>query len=260
MRITLIGGPTALLEIDGLRLLTDPTFDAAGSEYARGPVVLRKTEGPICGSNDLEPIDAVLLSHDQHADNLDDSGRVFLSRVRQVFTTEVGAQRLGGNAVGLAPWETHKFASVDGTDALQITATPARHGPPGIEPVTGDVVGFVVAPANRPDEAVYITGDTVWYEGVAEVARRFAVRSIMLFAGAARVQGRGAFHLTMNCDDAIATARAFPRALIFSVHHQGWEHFTETQEDLAAAFARAGLPERLRRLEPGIPTTLPTPI
>jgi hypothetical protein len=59
MRITLIGGPTAILEINGLRLLTDPTFDTAGSEYARGPVVLRKTEGPACGSWDLEPIDAV---------------------------------------------------------------------------------------------------------------------------------------------------------------------------------------------------------
>ena len=45
MRITLIGGPTAALEINGLRLLTDPTFDPASSEYPRGPVVLRKTAG-----------------------------------------------------------------------------------------------------------------------------------------------------------------------------------------------------------------------
>ena len=156
-----------MLEINGLRLLTDPTFDPAGSEYPRGPVVLRKTAGPACGPEDLNPIDAVLLSHDQHADNLDDSGRAFLSRVRQVFTTQVGAQRLGGNAVGLALWETAEFTSADGRAALQITATPARHGPPGIEPVTGDVVGFVVAPAGRPDEGIYITGDTVWYEGVA---------------------------------------------------------------------------------------------
>jgi L-ascorbate metabolism protein UlaG (beta-lactamase superfamily) len=254
MRITLIGGPTAVLEINGLRLLTDPTFDPAGSEYPRGPVVLRKTAGPACGHEDLQPIDAVLLSHDQHADNLDDSGKAFLSRVRQVFTTQVGAQRLDGNAVGLAPWETAEFASADGSAALQITATPARHGPPGIEPVTGDVVGFVVAPAGRPDEAVYVTGDTVWYEGVAEVARRFAVRSVVLFAGAARLKGRGAFDLTMNCDDAIATARAFPHAHIFPVHHQGWEHFTESQQDLADAFSRAGLSCRLHRLEMGIPT------
>jgi len=45
MRITLIAGPTAVLEIKGLRLLTDPTFDPASSEYPGGPVVLRKTAG-----------------------------------------------------------------------------------------------------------------------------------------------------------------------------------------------------------------------
>jgi L-ascorbate metabolism protein UlaG (beta-lactamase superfamily) len=30
LSITLVGGPTALIEIDGFRLLTDPTFDAPG--------------------------------------------------------------------------------------------------------------------------------------------------------------------------------------------------------------------------------------
>ena len=40
LRITYIGGPTALLELAGLRLLTDPTFDPAGTEY-RTPVPQR---------------------------------------------------------------------------------------------------------------------------------------------------------------------------------------------------------------------------
>ena len=31
LHVTYIGGPTALLELGGLRLLTDPTFDPAGS-------------------------------------------------------------------------------------------------------------------------------------------------------------------------------------------------------------------------------------
>ena len=45
-RLTLIGGPTALLELGGLRLLTDPTFDPAGGEYRTPAYTLRKTEGP----------------------------------------------------------------------------------------------------------------------------------------------------------------------------------------------------------------------
>jgi hypothetical protein len=91
---------------------------------------------------------------------------------------------------------------------------------------------------------------------VEEVARRFPVRNIVLFAGAARVKYRGPFHLTTNAADAIATAQAFPQARFFPIHHQGWEHFTESQQDLAAAFASAGLTDRLRPLQLGVPVEL----
>ena len=255
MRITLIGGPTALLEIGGLRILTDPTFDPIGGEYGRWPIVLRKTASPACAPKDLQPIDAILLSHDQHADNLDTSGRAFLFQARTVFTTPVAAKRLGSNATGLSPWQSATLTAANGS-AIEITATPARHGPPGIEPVTGDVTGFIVTPAGKPEVAVYITGDTVWYDGVAEVARRYPVRSVVLFAGAACVKLRGPFHLTMNTKDAIATAHAFPQAQIYPVHHQGWEHFTENQQDLVAAFAEAGLSGQLRPLELGVPVEM----
>ena len=45
LRITLIGGPTALIEIEGFRLLTDPTFDAPG-DYQLPHVKLEKLTGP----------------------------------------------------------------------------------------------------------------------------------------------------------------------------------------------------------------------
>jgi L-ascorbate metabolism protein UlaG (beta-lactamase superfamily) len=69
IRLTLIGGPTVLIEIGGLRLLTDPTFDAPG-HYA-GPVPLEKRSGPALSMEQVGEVDAVLLSHDQHLDNLD---------------------------------------------------------------------------------------------------------------------------------------------------------------------------------------------
>src|SRR5215472_13798576 len=103
--ITLIGGPTALIEANGFRVLTDPTFDAPG-EYRLPHVTLRKTAGPAVSTEAIGPIDAVLLSHDQHADNLDHSGRASLAKAGRVFTTVAGANRLGGGSEGLAPWET----------------------------------------------------------------------------------------------------------------------------------------------------------
>src|SRR5262249_27760297 len=69
VEITLIGGPTALIEIDGYRLLTDPTFDPPG-DYQLPHVRLTKLGRPALLPEEVGPVDAVLLSHDQHADNL----------------------------------------------------------------------------------------------------------------------------------------------------------------------------------------------
>jgi L-ascorbate metabolism protein UlaG (beta-lactamase superfamily) len=104
LRVTYVGGPTGLLELGGLRLLTDPTFDPVGSEYPTPVYVLRKTQGPALDPATLGPIDIVLLSHDHHFDNLDHAGRRALATAGLVLTTLAGADRLGGNAIGLTPW------------------------------------------------------------------------------------------------------------------------------------------------------------
>lgn len=256
--VTLIGGPTTLLEVAGLRLLTDPTFDPPG-DFLSGSVTLTKLVGPAVAPEAVGGVDAVLLSHDQHADNLDPAGRAFLAQAGIVLTTEAGAKRLAGTIdaatriEGLAPWQTRDLTAPGGR-TVRVTATPARHGPPGIEPVTGDVIGFVLTFDGEPDHAIYLTGDTVWYEGVEEVARRFDVSIVLTFVGAART--RGAFNLTMGAEDAVETAKAFPHAMIVPVHHQGWAHFSQSQGDIVRAFAAAGLSERLRPLELGVPVSL----
>ncbi|MGY3695155.1 L-ascorbate metabolism protein UlaG (beta-lactamase superfamily) [Bradyrhizobium sp. USDA 3240] len=248
--ITLIGGPTALIEIDGFRLLTDPTFDAPG-DYQLPHVKLEKLTGPALSAGDVGEIDAVLLSHDQHSDNLDHSGRDFLKSSKRVLTTEAGAKRLGGNAEGFAPWASTTLTK--GGRTLTVTATPARHGPAGIEPLSGDVIGFVLEPA-KPGRPVYVSGDTTWFDGVAEVARRFACGVVLPFAGAA--QTRGPFHLTMDTNDTIETARAFADAVIVPVHTDGWAHFRQDANDLRASFDTLGFGRRLRILEPGIATVI----
>ena len=69
-----------------------------------------------------------------------------------------------------------------------VTATPARHGPAGGD--RGPVIGFVLTDCNAGENTTYISGDTVWYEGLAEVAARFEIHYAVLFMGAARVAGR----------------------------------------------------------------------
>jgi L-ascorbate metabolism protein UlaG (beta-lactamase superfamily) len=250
LTITHVGGPTALVEIGGFRLLTDPTFDGPG-EYRLPHVTLKKTSQPALTPEQIGTVDAVLLSHDQHADNLDNSGRAYVEKAARVLTTSIGAKRLGGHVEGLQPWDRAELVKPNGC-RLKITATPARHGPAGIEPLAGEVIGFVLSAENSP--SVYVTGDTVWYDGVAEVARRCSAGVVLLFAGAART--RGPFQLTMNTNDAIGTAHAFPGATIVPVHYEGWAHFTEGRRDLEASFEALGLSSRLRLLEPGIATAI----
>src|SRR5690349_3933935 len=127
--LTLIGGPTVLIELAGARLLTDPTFDAPGL-YHSGPVTLEKLVGPALSAGEVGRIDAVRLSHAQHADTPAPAGRAFLGTVPATLTTGAGAGRIGGPARGPAPWETVEVTgAAAGTGRLYITATPARHGP-----------------------------------------------------------------------------------------------------------------------------------
>lgn len=256
-RATYIGGPTVLLEVGGFRLLTDPTLDPGGTEYTTAVYTLRKEEAPAVPAAELPPVDAVLLSHDHHFDNLDRSGRSFVERAPVTFTTIAGAERLGGNALGLAPW-TSRMLGAPGRLALRLTGTPARHGPAGGD--RGPVTGFLITDASMADgpetPAIYISGDTVWYEELESIATRADVRVAVLFGGAARVREVGPAHLTMTADEMVTAARAFPRAVIVPLHYAGWAHFSEGRTEIQGAFDAAGLSKRLIWLPPGRATEL----
>jgi len=247
LAITYIGGPTAILEFAGLRFLTDPTFDPAGSEYPSGAATLKKLAGPAIAADSLGAIDVVLLSHDHHHDNLDDSGRQLLARAERVLTTVTGAERLGGNAVGLGNWHSIQIAGRPGI--ITVTGTPCRHGPAGMD--RGPVTGFVISWSEAPGLNIYVSGDTVWYEGVAEVAERFEIEIAVLFMGAALVPQVSMSPLTMTAADGVAAAHAFSRATIAPLHYEGWAHFSEPREVIARAFRQAGLESRVCWLEAG---------
>ena len=107
----------------------------------------------------------------------------------------------------------------------------------------------MVSTIDPPRDLVYVTGDTVWFEGTAEVARRFHPAAVLPFAGAART--RGPTRLTMDTNGAVETAAAFPGAAIVPVHHAGWAHFSESQDDLIETFDVVRMSDRLRPVTPG---------
>jgi len=242
-----IGGATAYLEVAGLRFLTDPTFDPKDTIYDTGLYVLHKLNNPAITAEQIGKIDFVLLSHDHHFDNLDREGRKLLSSVEKVYTTPVGAERLGANAIGLRNWQAIEIPTKDGR-VLTITGTPCRHGPDNGD--RGPVTGFVLNFKDETQGAVYITGDTVWYEGVEEVAKRFDVKMVLAFMGAAIVKNVGAAHLTMTVEEGLKLARLFDNATIVPMHFEGWEHFSESKTEIERKFKDADLTNRLRWAEP----------
>lgn len=243
IRVRYLGGPTALIEYGPLRLLTDPTFDAAG-DYPIGERVLTKTTDAVVGPDEVGVIDAVLLSHDQHPDNLDNGGRAFLDRVPLVLSTPAAQERVGGAVRGLTPWQTSEVGGVP------VTAVPARHGPEGSEPYVGQVTAFVLRGTGLP--RIYVSGDNASLDLVRDVAARFAPIDVaVLHAGAARTALLDGAPLTLTSEWAAQAAAMLRAEHVVPVHFGDWAHFSEGRDTLAPAFAAAGLANRLRLLDRG---------
>ncbi|WP_405055826.1 MBL fold metallo-hydrolase [Kribbella sp. NBC_01505] len=246
MKITHIGGPTALFTYGGLTFLTDPAFDPPREYRMPGGRVMTKLIGPAIPAADLGPVDVVLLSHDEHWDNLDESGRALLPSIPTVLSTPGAGTRIPG-VQGLAEWESVEL------DGVTVTAVPALHGPEGADAVLGVVTGFIL---QRPDlPTVYVSGDNASVGLVKQIADRFApIGLAVLFAGGARTVLLDGANLTLTSAEAVEAAHVLAPATIIPVHTEGWAHFTEGPETVTEAFTQAGLKDRLQLLTHGVAT------
>ncbi|KAL2132163.1 hypothetical protein VTI74DRAFT_4126 [Chaetomium olivicolor] len=225
VEITHIGTATAILSIDGINFLTDPFFSPVGSTWDYEYVELESTESPAMTLADLPVIDAVLLSHEDHPDNLDELGRRLLDG-RRVFTTLDGAKNLAPRPAvhGLHPWETIK--STIGGKEFEITGVPCVHVP-------GDeCTGFVLTTADfgQTDglpNAIYFSGDTVYFEELVQMREKFHISAARLF------KETGA-------------------DVLVPMHYMSWKHFTQFDEELKHAFEEAGVLEKVHWAEPGV--------
>lgn len=260
-RVTLIGAATTLIECGPFRLLTDPVFDPAGTGYTLRifgliPIPMLKTAGPALASNQLGALDAILLSHDGHADNLDDAGRSLLRTAPAILTTPAAARRLGPPARGLSTWAATELTAADGS-TLRVTATPARHGPLGSLPIVGPVTGFLLEWAGQKQGPLYLSGDTVWCRPLRGIGERVRVSAAVVHLGGARFPLSGPIRYTMTSGDVPRLVRALGARTVLPIHYEGWRHFREPPARAQEWLRRARLDASLIWLAPGETATIP---
>lgn len=254
--VTVIGGPTALIEVGGLRILVDPTFDPVGPHGA-----LVKTGEPAIPAADIGTLDLVLVSHAEHADNLDTAGLEVARSAPVVFTGAHSAELIGASAVALKDWESRSVPRPDGR-SLTVTAVPAHHGPEdGRRDAFGDinceVHGFVLSGPGLP--TLYVSGDNASIAVVREISDRLGpFDAAVVNAGAARVASKFSDRpLSMTSERAAAVAALLAPARIIPAHHDGWAHFSEGIDRIVTAFDDAGLIRLLAAAPAGAPIAIP---
>ncbi|AXT85416.1 MBL fold metallo-hydrolase [Aeromicrobium sp. A1-2] len=255
--ITHIGGPTTLVEVGGWRILTDPTFDPPGRRYFFGwGTMSRKLAGPSIAPAELGPIDAVLISHHHHGDNLDPTGLAMLPQLGTVLTTTKGAAKIGGGAIGMAGWDTHTLRA-PGKETITVTATPCRHGPAGSDPITGPVVGFALHWVGQTNGQLWMTGDTVLYPGLKDVASRLDIGTMLLHLGSVRFRYlSGWLRYTMDAREGVELLDLVQPSTVIPVHYEGWSHFQQGRSAAEKVLSSSPHADRLRWLDRGESTSI----
>ncbi|WP_311208401.1 MULTISPECIES: MBL fold metallo-hydrolase [unclassified Aeromicrobium] len=250
--ITLIGGPTVLIEYAGLRILTDPTFDEPrtyGSDVTGYEgFTLVKTHPPALSVEAVGHVDVVLASH-EHVDNLDLTGREMAASVEHVFTTTQVAGILPG-AQALVEWDVRTVTSSSGRE-VAFTAVPAHHGPEGIWQAIGPVLGFVIECPG--EKTLYFSGDNSDVDVVRHVAERFpSIEIAVLNVGGPKFEEMlGDHYITFSDETATEAAEVLAGAQIIPIHADSWQHFTQTTSSMKAVASEHGFSDRVIAMHPG---------
>ena len=183
-----LGHSTILLKLRGHWWLTDPVFSERASPVQwAGP---KRFHAPPIAIDELPPIRGVLLSHD-HYDHLDHAAIQALAGKVEVFLVPLGVgDRLA--AWGVPNTRIRQFDWWQGADiaGLRLTFTPAQHfSGRGVRDGNRTLWGsWVIVDGER---RVFFSGDSGYFDGFAEIGRRFGPFDLTLMeTGAYNVQWR----------------------------------------------------------------------
>jgi L-ascorbate metabolism protein UlaG (beta-lactamase superfamily) len=253
--VLFIGNATVLIRYGGLTILTDPNFVPAGEDVAIGyGMTTRRVLDPAMSFEELPAIDAVVLSH-FHGDHFDRIAEERLGRSIPIITTPGAADQLAERGFrATAPLETWESTELVGSlTTCTITAMPGQHATGPAEFVLPEVMGSILefrnGEAADPLLRVYLSGDTVMYEGLRSIAEREATVDLaFLHLGGTRVMG---LTVTMDADQGVELLETIRPRLAVPIHTDDYEAFKSPLSDFRRAVEAAGLSDHVRYLERG---------
>jgi L-ascorbate metabolism protein UlaG (beta-lactamase superfamily) len=252
--IFFVGTATVILRYAGFTILTDPNFLHAGDHVHLGyGLTAERLTNPALDIEQLPPLDFVVLSH-YHGDHFDRIAEERLRKDVPIVTTEHAAGELRDKGftapVALDTWDS-VTAEKNGS-RVRITSMPGRHGPPVVEkflpPVMGSMLEFESA-AGRTALRLYITGDTLVFDDLNEIPKRYPDIDLGLFhLGGTTIMG---ILLTMDAEQGVEAVRIINPKKVIPIHYNDYEVFKSPLEDFKRAADAAGLSERMIYLSHG---------
>jgi len=229
MRVTLIRNATIILELSGRRILVDPMLDAARArppiENTANPVPNPTVGLPFPAEEVVRGVDAVLVTH-RHRDHFDGTAERLLPRDVPTFCQPDDASAFSDLGLDVRP-----VGDTLDWNGLTIRRVPGRHGSGAVAEALAPVSGFVL-------DDLYLAGDTVWYEDVAETIERFSPRVAIVNAGGASFLEGGL--IVMGIDDVREVASRVP--VVVCVHMEALNHCFLSRDELAAAVPGVVIP------------------
>ncbi|MEW2305535.1 MBL fold metallo-hydrolase [Streptomyces sp. NPDC006655] len=246
-----VGNATVLLRYGALTLLTDPNFLHRGQyAYLGYGLSSRRLTEPAVDVRDPPRLDGIVLSH-LHGDHWDRRARRHLDHAVPILSTPHAARRLRvlhgfPRTAGLRTWEG--FTLRQGGDQVRVTALPGRHAGQAVlrgllPPVMGSMLEFGPA-GGSPRLRLYVSGDTLVYDGLDEIARRFPAADLaVLHLGGTVLPG--GFVVTMDGAQGAELARRLDPRAVLPVHYGDYTVMRSPLDAFLAEADALGLGDRL---------------
>lgn len=244
IKITQVRSTTMILEYAGTKFLIDPMLADKGTMEPFGSYP-RDDKNPLndltVDINTLLNVDAVLVTH-LHIDHFDQEAARLIPKDMPVFAQNISDQE----TIQSYGFENVTVLNDDTTfKNIKLIKTECQHGETvELASKVGSSCGIVLKAGK--EKTVYITGDTVWYDGVKRVLEEYSPDVIIAYAGGNTLYSNndlmlegidltgfnGYLRLIMDENDVRSMHNALPSAQIVATHMESLNHWVLSRKTL----------------------------